>query len=125
MIENRFLICEHCGNIVGMIHDAGVPVMCCGKEMQSLTSDLNASSEKHTPVVNVNKDIVTVNVGSLSHPMTDEHSIVWVYLQTDRGGQRKCLEQGSEPVVSFALLDEKPLAVYSYCNIHGMWKTEI
>lgn len=125
MIENRFYICERCGNIVGMIHDAGVPVKCCGENMKQLVPDTEASTEKHMPVVAVEGDTVRVNVGSISHPMTDEHSITWVYLQTDRGGQRKCLKQGGEPVVSFALMDEKPLAVYAYCNLHGMWKKEI
>lgn len=51
--------------------------------------------------------------------------ILWVYLQTDKGGQRKCLEIGKAPVVTFALADEKPVAAYAYCNLHGLWKTEI
>ena len=68
---------------------------------------------------------VTVTIGSVEHPMTEEHHIVWVYLQTDRGGQRKCLEIGKAPVVTFALADEKPVAAYAYCNLHGLWKTEI
>lgn len=123
MSENRFFICEHCGNIIGMIHDAGVPIVCCGQKMKQLEPKADASAEKHTPVVAVDGKTVKVNVGSAAHPMTDEHSITWVYLQTDRGGQRKCLKQGGEPVVSFSLMDEKPLAVYAYCNQHGMWKT--
>ena len=57
--------------------------------------------------------------------MEEEHHIVWVYLQTDRGGQRKCLEVGKAPIVSFALTDEKPIAVYAYCNIHGLWKKDM
>lgn len=84
-----------------------------------------ASHEKHIPVVTVEDNIVTVTIGSVEHPMVEEHHIVWVYLQTDRGGQRKCLEVGKAPVVTFALADEKPVAAYAYCNIHGLWKTEI
>lgn len=125
MTENRFFICEHCGNIVGMIHDAGVPIKCCGKEMKQLEPSAEASREKHTPVVNVDGNTVRVTVGSDMHPMNNDHSITWVYMQTDRGGQRKCLKQSGEPVVSFALMDEKPVAVYAYCNQHGMWRTEI
>ncbi len=125
MSENRFYICGHCGNIVGMIHDAGASIKCCGEKMKQLTPKEGASAEKHTPVVTVEGNTVTVNVGSAAHPMTDEHNITWVYLQTDRGGQRKCLKQDGEPVVSFALLDEKPVSVYAYCNLHGMWKTDI
>ena len=93
--------------------------------MKQLKPSADASAEKHTPIVRVEGNTVKVNVSSISHPMTKEHSITWVYLQTDRGGQRKCLKQGSEPVVSFALLEEKPVAVYAYCNLHGMWKTEL
>jgi desulfoferrodoxin-like iron-binding protein len=68
---------------------------------------------------------VGVEVGSVEHPMIAEHSILWVYLQTDKGGQRKNLEVGKAPAVSFALADEKPVAVYAYCNLHGLWKADI
>lgn len=126
MNENRFFICEHCGNIIGVIHDAGVPMMCCGQKMKQLEpGTVEASLEKHIPVVEVNDNSVKVVVGSVLHPMTEEHSITWVYLQTDRGGQRKCLAVGSEPTVVFALADEKPIAVYAYCNLHGLWKADI
>ena len=128
MTKNRFYICEHCGNIIGMIHDSGVPVVCCGQKMTKLEpGTVEASVEKHLPVVAVNADenTVTANVGSVTHPMTPEHSITWVYLETDKGGQRKVLNPGDEPVVKFALCDETPVAVYAYCNLHGLWKTEI
>ncbi len=126
MCETRFYICETCGNIVGMIHSSGAPLSCCGKKMTKLEAGtVEASREKHIPVVEVEGNTVKVNVGSVAHPMTEEHSITWVYLQTDRGGQRKCLSAGTEPVVSFSLNDEKPVAVYAYCNLHGLWKSEI
>ncbi|MBQ3552800.1 MAG: desulfoferrodoxin [Clostridia bacterium] len=126
MCENRFYICEHCGNIIGMIHDAGVPVMCCGQKMKQLEpGTVEASVEKHIPVAKVDGNTVEVKIGSVAHPMTEEHSITWVYLQTDRGGQRKCMTPGTEPSVTFALTDEKPVAVYAYCNLHGLWKANI
>ena len=126
MCENKFYMCEHCGNIVGMINDAGVPLMCCGQKMTKLIpGTVEASVEKHVPVVTVGCGFVTVAVGEIAHPMTAEHSILWVYLQTDKGGQRKCLEVGADPVVTFALADETPVAVYAYCNLHGLWKTEV
>ena len=126
MCENRFFICEHCGNIVGVIHDAGVPLMCCGQKMKQLEpGTVEASAEKHIPVVSVKDNTVEVCVGSAAHPMSEEHSILWVYLQTNRGGQRKCLAVGGDPKVTFALTDEEPVAVYAYCNLHGLWKAEI
>jgi superoxide reductase len=109
-----------------MINDAGVPLMCCGKKMTKLEPGVvEASHEKHIPVVSVDGNIVNVAVGSVGHPMIEAHSILWVYLQTDKGGQRKNLEVGKAPVASFALADEKPVAVYAYCNLHGLWKADI
>lgn len=126
MNETRFYICEHCGNIIGMIHNAGVPVVCCGQKMTKLEAGVvEASREKHIPVVKVNDGKVEATVGSVLHPMTEDHYITWVYLETDKGGQRKTLLPGSAPTVSFALCDEKPIAVYAYCNLHGLWKAEI
>ena len=126
MCDNQFYICEHCGNLIGMVHDAGVPMMCCGKKMTKLVPNtVEASEEKHLPVVAVEGNTVTVSVGAVSHPMTEEHSILWVYLKTDRGGQRKCLSVGDAPAVTFALSNETPLAVYAYCNLHGLWMSEI
>ncbi|MBR3803690.1 MAG: desulfoferrodoxin [Clostridia bacterium] len=124
MCESRFYLCRKCGNIVGLIHGAGVPIMCCGSEMEHLQAlTENEGGEKHSPVVKVDGDSVKVIVGTVPHPMENDHSINWVYLQTDRGGQRKCLVSGDKPEVEFRLCDEKPTAVYSYCNKHGLWKT--
>lgn len=126
MCASKFYICEHCGNIVGMVHDSGVPVVCCGQKMTRLEpGTVEASHEKHIPIVSVENGSVKVNIGSVPHPMIDEHFIQWVYLQTDRGGQRKCLSPGDAPEVSFALADEKPVAVFAYCNLHGLWVAEL
>ena len=124
--KNKFYICEKCGNLVGMINASGVPMVCCGQKMTKLEAGaVEASREKHIPVVTVNGNEVKVEVGSVSHPMAEEHSILWVYLETTAGGHRKCLEAGKEPVVTFALKDEEPIAAYAYCNLHGLWKAEI
>lgn len=124
--ENNFYICAHCGNLVEMIQDSGVPMMCCGRPMTKLEAGVEeASHEKHIPVVTVNGETVTVEVGAVEHPMVAQHSILWVYLQTDKGCQRKCLEVGKAPVVTFALADEKPVAAYAYCNLHGLWKADV
>jgi len=125
MFKNEFYLCEHCGNIVEAIHNSGVPMMCCGQKMKkSQPNTQDASGEKHLPVISLENNTVTVSVGSVLHPMTAEHSILWVYLQTDKGCQRKALEIGSEPIIKFALTDEKPICVFAYCNLHGLWKTE-
>ena len=124
--NNKFYVCEHCGNLIGMIHDGGVPMMCCGQKMTKIEAGVvEASREKHIPVVSVDGDTVTVTVGSVEHPMTAEHSILWVYLQTDKGGHRKLLHPDDAPTLTFALYDETPIAAYAYCNLHGLWMAEI
>ena len=126
MKETKFFICEHCGNLVEVVHDAKVPMMCCGQKMTLLIpGTVEASVEKHLPVVTVDSDKVKVEIGSVAHPMVPEHSILWVYLQTDKGGQLKYLAPGEAPVAEFALFGEKPEAVYAYCNLHGLWKNEL
>lgn len=123
--ERKFLICETCGNLVGMIHDAGVPMLCCGKSMEELLANTSeGASEKHVPLVEKDGVNVTVKVGSIYHPMTSEHSIDWVYLQTKKGGQRKKLAQNEEPVAHFVVTkDDCPVMAYAYCNLHGFWKS--
>ena len=124
--DSKFYICEKCGNIIGKINDSGVSVVCCGQKMTKLEAGVvEASREKHIPVVTCEDGLVKVTVGSVNHPMTEDHSIEWVYLETCRGGQRKNLNPGDDPVVTFAVYDEKPIAVYAYCNLHGLWKAEI
>ena len=125
--EHKFFICKHCGNIIGMIHNSGVPVVCCGEKMQELTPNTtDGAHEKHVPVIEVSGNKVTVKIGSAPHPMLPEHHIAWVYLQTKMGGQRKCLTVNSEPKVSFALTeDDSPVAAFEYCNLHGLWKADV
>ncbi|MEG1501062.1 MAG: desulfoferrodoxin family protein [Clostridiales bacterium] len=125
--ETRFLICKHCGNIVGLIHNAGVKIQCCGQAMEELIPNTTeASQEKHLPVAEIKNNLVKVQIGSQPHPMTEEHHIEWVYLQSTQGGQRKCLASQGKPEVVFALTEnDKAEAIYAYCNLHGLWKTEL
>ena len=126
MNDTRFYRCKHCGNLIGMIHNSGVPIICCGEPMEELIpGSVDASVEKHLPVIKANKHSVTVEVGTAVHPMTEEHAIQWVYLLTSGGGQRKTLKPGGAPSVTFALAEETPLAAYAYCNLHGLWMAEL
>lgn len=122
----KFFLCKHCGNLVGMIYDSGVPIICCGEPMQELVPNTtDAATEKHVPVVKVDEDLIEVEVGSVLHPMLEEHYIQWIYLMTEKGGQRKALKPGEEPKARFKVVDDKPLAVLEYCNLHGLWKADI
>ena len=122
----KFYICPHCGNIVEMVHDSRVKPFCCGQKMEELIPNtVEASGEKHIPAVRLGEGVVEVNVGSVNHPMEEVHWIEWVQLVTDKGSYRKWLNPGQAPNVVFQLGDEKPLAVYAYCNLHGLWKNEL
>lgn len=123
----RFFKCEHCKNIIVMVEDKGVPIVCCGekmKEMKANTTD--GASEKHVPVVKVEDKKVTVSVGEVNHPMLEEHHIAWVYLHTSQGGQLKYLDHTGAPEAVFVLAEgETAIAAYEYCNLHGLWKKEL
>ena len=123
-MEQRFLICEHCGNIIAMVKDSGVPVMCCGQKMTEIvpgTSD--GAQEKHVPVVTVDGDKVIVEVGAVEHPMVEAHYIEWIAIETTRGSQRVKLDYTDKPRAEFKLADgEELVAAYEYCNLHGLWE---
>ena len=124
-MEQRFFICKHCGNIIAMVRDSGVPVVCCGEKMQEIVpGTTDAAVEKHVPVYTVEGNTVRVTVGAVDHPMLPEHYIEWVYLVTEKGVQSKCFKPGDAPVADFALVDDKVIEAYAYCNLHGLWKAE-
>ena len=118
----KFFRCDHCGNFVGVINDAGVPMMCCGQKMTEVVAGTtDAAVEKHVPVVTVDGNIVKAVVGSVEHPMIEEHYIEWIALETEKGVQRKTLKAGDAPAAEFALTaDDKVVAAYAYCNLHGL-----
>ena len=123
-MEMKFYRCAHCGKIIAVVKETGVPVMCCGERMQEIVpGTADAAAEKHVPVCEVNGNLVTVKVGEVAHPMLPAHYIEWIAIQTTGGNQRKTLAPGSEPVVTFALCEgEELLAAYAYCNLHSLWK---
>ena len=122
----KFFICRHCGNIIGMVKDSGVNVVCCGEKMEALVPNtVEASGEKHLPVVSVKDGIVHVAVGSEAHPMIPEHYIEWISLQTKQGNQRKMLDPNTPPVAKFMLCEgDEVEAAFAYCNLHSLWKAE-
>ena len=121
MSNVRFYQCKECGLMAVAMNGKEIPGL---KELVPNTVD--ASGEKHLPVVKVEGDKLIARIGSVDHPMVPEHFIEWVYLRTDRGVQRKALVPGGAPQVSFVLGEgEKAEAVYAYCNLHGLWMTEL
>ena len=126
MKNTKFYICPVCRNTVEMVYDTDIALFCCGEKMEELIPNTTvASGDKHIPVATMKGDVVEVRVGSVDHPMAEVHWIEWVQLVTDKGSYRKQLNPGEAPNVKFLLKDEKPLAVYAYCNLHGLWKKEL
>ena len=112
-MTNKFRICRKCGNLVGMVQDSGVPMMCCGQPMDVLEPNTSeGAGEKHLPAVSVDGDTLSVNVE-------------WIFVQTEHGGMRKALNPGDAPHAEFCLKNDKAVAVYAYCNLHGLWMTEV
>lgn len=123
----KFYICSHCKNVIVKVSDSQVPVFCCGEAMKELVANTtDAATEKHVPVVQHDGQYIKVEVGSTLHPMTPEHFIQWIVLETDQGYTIHHLTADDEPKTAFVLNEgEKALAVYEYCNLHGLWKLEL
>ena len=117
--------CRHCGNVIHKVVDSKVPVVCCGEQMQELIPNtVDASNEKHVPVVSkINDCKIHVKVGSEPHPMTPEHHIAFIYVETETGGIR--IDLKDKPEAEICVCSGKPVSVYEYCNLHGLWKTEL
>lgn len=120
----KYYVCAHCNKIVEVIKDSAAELVCCGQKMNELKAGVtDAAVEKHVPVYNVNNNLVTVTVGSVTHPMVDNHYIEWISVETKFGSQIKRLKPQEQPTAVFALTDgDEVVSVYAYCNLHGLWK---
>ena len=124
-MATRFFKCRHCGNVIQKVVDSKVPVVCCGEKMEELVpGTVEASVEKHLPVVTwIDDKTIKVEVGSVAHPMLAEHHIAFVYVEFEDGGVK--IDLKDKPVAEVCICNRKPVAVYEYCNLHGLWKTEL
>ena len=117
---------QNCPNLVEKIVDGGSELSCCGQPMTELHANTtDAAQEKHVPAVTVSGNTVHVQVGSVEHPMLEEHYIVFIAAEFGDTVIRKNLTPGEKPVADFCLGDyHGPVTVYEYCNLHGLWKAE-
>ena len=113
-------VCGSDGRLQGVVTDRDLVTRCLASGFSPASTPVKAVMTSQ--VITARPDMA---VGAAAHPMTEEHGIQWVYLQTDRGGQRKALVPGEKPIVSFALMEETPVSVYAYCNLHGLWKADL
>ena len=123
----KFYRCNVCGKIVAVIKETDSKLICCNEPMSELVAgSIDAAKEKHVPKVEIKDNTVLVSVGEIEHPMTQEHLIEWVMVETENGNLFKKLKAGDKPFVSFSLPEnEKAVNVYSYCNLHGLWKKSV
>ncbi len=120
----KFYICKHCGNIISYEKNSGVSVMCCGEKMSEIVpSSTDAAVEKHVPVIVQEGNNVKVLVGDIEHPMTDEHYIEWIVLETESCVYKKKLNPIDKPCCEF-IVNENVVNAYAYCNLHGLWSNE-
>lgn len=123
MTKVDFYRCERCGNIVALLNVGGGTLSCCGQSMTKLEANTtDAAQEKHVPVVSKENGKIKVTVGSVAHPMLEEHYIQWIALVTEDTVTIKYLKPGEEPVAEFE--DVASGSVYEYCNLHGLWKAD-
>ena len=122
-MEPKIFYCKHCGNIIVHLKSSGVNVVCCDEPMTALVANtVEASVEKHIPVVTVDGEKVHVAVGSEEHPMIEKHYIQWIMVVTEKGFQVKHLNWTDKPEACFCVCkSDKIVGAYAYCNIHGLW----
>ena len=120
-----FYKCPDCGEMVMLIKNGGCTPSCCGHAMKEIVANTTeAATEKHIPVVEVKDKEIIVKVGSVAHPMTEEHLIEWIAVETAQGLKIKYLKAGDKPEEIFCNNGDAK-AVYAYCNLHGLWKAEL
>ncbi|MDR0853471.1 MAG: desulfoferrodoxin [Clostridiales Family XIII bacterium] len=122
-MAKKFYRCNHCGNLFEAVNDANVKPLCCGEPMQILEANTtDAAQEKHVPVIEKDGSKVTVKVGSVPHPMTEEHYIQHIYLVQGAKTQHVANTPADAPEATFVVDDAAaPVTAYEYCNLHGLW----
>jgi superoxide reductase len=121
--RNQVYRCGVCGNIVEVLHAGGGELTCCGQAMNQLQENTtDAAVEKHVPVVEQTDGGYHVTVGSVAHPMGDDHYIQWIELVADGVIYRRFLAPGAAPEATFAVTAGEVTA-RAYCNLHGLWKS--
>lgn len=123
MLKNgQIFKCSICGNIVELLHAGGGQLVCCGLPMELQEENtVEASLEKHIPVIEEREGSWIIKVGSVAHPMEETHYIEWIEAETAMGVCKKFLKPGDAPEMK---IDEKVLSARAYCNLHGLWRSK-
>lgn len=117
--------CRLCGQIIVKLEDSSLPITCCNEEMEELVPKDNKLEglEKHIPVYKIHNNKIDIQIGSILHPYKEEHYIMWILIETNQGFKVRYFNPDQPPIASFPLdKDEIVYHIYSYCNIHSLWK---
>ena len=118
---NEVYKCNLCGNIVEILHPGAGALVCCNERMALMVQNtVDASQEKHVPVIEIGANSITVKVGSVAHPMEATHYIEWIELIADGKAYRQQLQPGQAPEATFPVI-AKQVTAREYCNLHGLW----
>ena len=124
-LKNNVLYCKHCRNLLEFVQQNNPKVVCCGQEMTILKANsTDAANEKHVPVIEDKGDFIQVTVGSVEHPMTPEHYIVFIEVLTENRVYRKELKPEDKPTAKFPIKRSEIVEVREFCNLHMLWKSE-
>ena len=116
--------CNICGNIVELLHEGAGTLVCCGAPMVlQKENTVDASQEKHVPIIEKTSNGYKVKIGSVPHPMEEVHFIEWIELIADEKSYRAFLSPGQKPEAEFCI-SAKSVFAREYCNLHGLWKSE-
>lgn len=115
--------CEICGNIVEVLHNGPGELVCCNQPMKLQSENtIDASNERHVPIIEKDEQGVIVKVGSAEHPMDEDHYIEWIEISTEKGSSKKFLKPGEPAQAAFPVKAENIIA-RAYCNLHRLWKS--
>ena len=122
---NEVYKCNVCGNIVEILHPGAGALVCCNEKMALMVQNtVDASKEKHVPVIEIGANSITVKVGSVAHPMEAAHFIEWIELVADGKVYRQQLQPGQAPEATFPVI-AKQVTAREYCNLHGLWAASV
>lgn len=121
----KLYVCKKCGNVVLKLEDKSENLVCCNEQMELINvNSTDAAGEKHLPIYEIKDNVISIKVGEIEHPMSDEHFISFIILAGEDCYKIKKLLPTDKPQISFNY-DEKYNKIYAYCNLHSLWVTEI
>ena len=120
----RIYKCKKCGKVIQVLNDIKTETICCNEEMEELIPNtVDASAEKHVPYINVEDDMLYVSIGSVEHPMLENHYIEWIMCEYKDAYVVKKLNPNEKPVAYFNYKED--VKIYAYCNLHGLWVKDL